>query len=129
MPDSILCRSTFAALEHSAGTLKRLAKHVVAQASSVLALLEQLETAEDELMVALGELGRWLEGGYGVTGDVWDAEGGIRKVASERRRRDREDLEVMVIHSLEAVKGEIKRQGLAGHGAQAKFEVRQRPIQ
>lgn len=123
MPDSILSRSTFAALEHSAGTLKRLAKHVVTQASSVLALLEQLDSAEDELMVALGELGRWLEGGYGVTGDVWDAEDGIRKVASERRRRDREDLEVMVIHSLEAVKGEVKRQGLAGHGAQAKFEV------
>lgn len=95
------------------------------QASAVLALLEQLESAEDELMVALGDLGRWLEGGYGVTGDVWDAEGGIRKVASERRRRDREDLEVMIIHPLEAIKGEIKRQGLAGHGAQAKFEVRQ----
>lgn len=123
MPDSLLTRSTFAALEHSAGTLKRLAKHVLASSSTMFALLEQLESAEDDLLMHLGELGRWLEGGYGVTGEVWDSDGGIRKVAREKRARDREELEVMVSHSLEAVKGEIKRQGLAGHGAQTKFEV------
>ena len=125
MPDSLFCRSTFSALEHSAGTLKRLAKHVLTSTATVRALLEQLESAEDELLAGLGDLGRWLEGGYGVTGDVFDEDSGIRKVARERRAREREELEVMVAHHLEAVKSEVKRQGLAGAGAQAKFEVRQ----
>lgn len=124
LPDSLVCRSTFTALEHSANTLKRLAKHVLHSSSAVMALLEQLENAEDQLMSDLGVLGRWLEGGYGVTGEVWDAEGGIRKVAKQKRAREREELEVMVGHSLEAVKGEIKRQGLAAGGhAGVKFEV------
>lgn len=123
LPDSLLCRSTFTALEHSAGTLKRLAKSVLTSTTAVMALLEQLETAEDELLSHLGELGRWLEGGYGVTGDVWDSDGGIRKVAKERRVREREELEVMVGHSLEAVRVEIKRHGLAGGPAAVKFEV------
>lgn len=124
MPDSLLCRSTFAALEHSAGTLKRLAKTVLTASAAYVALLEQLETAEDELLSSLGELGRWLEGGYGVQGDVFDTQNGIRKVARERRAREREDLQEMVLHSLSAVKGEIKRQGLTGAGSsQHKFEV------
>ncbi len=124
LPDSLLCRSTFTALEHSAGTLKRLAKHVLDRSSEVLGLLEQVEKAEDEMLAALGTLGRWLEGGYGVKGDVWEDTVGMRKVAREKRRREREELEVMVVHALEAVKGEIKRQGLAGNGAQTRFEVR-----
>lgn len=123
LPDSLLCRSTFAALEHSAGTLKRLAKHVLDRSSEVMALLEQVEKAEDEMLAAMSELGRWLEGGYGVKGEVWEDTTGMRKVAREKRRREKEDLEAMVVHSLEAVKGEIKRQGLAGNGAQARFEV------
>ncbi|KLT42969.1 hypothetical protein CC85DRAFT_284926 [Cutaneotrichosporon oleaginosum] len=122
LPDSLLCRSTFTALEHSAGTLKRLAKHVLDRSSEVLSLLEQVEKAEDEMLATLGTLGRWLEGGYGVKGEVWEDTVGMRKVAREKRRREREELEVMVVHSLEAVKGEIKRQGLAGNGAQARFE-------
>lgn len=125
LPDSLLCRSTFAALEHSAGTLKRLAKTVLTASAAYVALLEQLETAEDELLSSLGELGRWLEGGYGVQGDVFDNANGIRKVARERRAREREDLQEMVLHSLSAVKGEIKRQGLTGAGSQQhRFEVR-----
>lgn len=123
LPDSLLCRSSFAALEHSAGTLKRLAKVVLDRSTEVMALLEQVEKAEDEMLASLGELGRWLEGGYGVKGDVWEDNTGMRKVARDKRRREKEELEVMVVHSLEAVKGEIKRQGLAGNGAQARFEV------
>ncbi|GMK54362.1 hypothetical protein CspeluHIS016_0109480 [Cutaneotrichosporon spelunceum] len=122
LPDSLLCRSTFTALEHSAGTLKRLSKRVLDRSSEVLGLLEQIEKAEDEMLAALGTLGRWLEGGYDVKGDVWEDTIGMRKVAREKRRREREELEVMVVHSLEAVKGEIKRQGLAGDGAQSRFE-------
>ncbi|BEI89051.1 uncharacterized protein CcaverHIS019_0204130 [Cutaneotrichosporon cavernicola] len=122
LPDSLLCRSTFAALEHSAGTLKRLSKHVLDHSSEVLGLLEQVEKAEDEMLAVLGTLGRWLENGYGVKGEVWEDTVGMRKVAREKRRRQREELEVMVVHAVEAVKGEIKRQGLAGNGAQSRFE-------
>ncbi|KAL7420074.1 hypothetical protein Q5752_005039 [Cryptotrichosporon argae] len=121
--DSLLLRSTFAALEHSAVTLKRLSKSVLASTTLVLGLLEQVERAEDELLAGLGELGRWLEGGYDVDARVWDDDVGVRKVVKAKRAREREELEVMVEHSLKAVKAEIKRQGLAGAGAQTKFET------
>ncbi|KAK4683513.1 hypothetical protein P7C73_g6735, partial [Tremellales sp. Uapishka_1] len=122
LPDSLLLRSTFSAMEHSAGTLKRLSKSVLTSTSAVLALMEQLEKAEDEFFTHLGELGRWLEGGYGLHGTIWEDDGGIRKVRAERRRREKDEMENMVEHGLQAVKAELKRQGLAGGGAQAKFE-------
>nr|XP_019047066.1 hypothetical protein I302_03673 [Kwoniella bestiolae CBS 10118]OCF25996.1 hypothetical protein I302_03673 [Kwoniella bestiolae CBS 10118] len=123
-PDSLLLRSTFSALEHSTSTLKRLSKSVLNSAGVVSALEEQLERAEDDLFTALGDLGRWLENGYGLQakGSVWDPEGGIRKVSKERRKREREDREVWVENGLKAVKAELKRQGLAGGGAQARFD-------
>ena len=123
LPDSLLCRSTFSALERSATTLKRLSKAVLASTSIYLAFLEQLEKVEDDLMANLSELGRWLEGGYGLSENVWEAEGGIRRMRKQQRRREREELEFMVEHSLTAVKAELKRNGLAGGGAQARFEV------
>ncbi|OCF77035.1 hypothetical protein I204_02744 [Kwoniella mangroviensis CBS 8886] len=124
LPDSLLLRSTFSALEHSTSTLKRLSKSVLNTASVVAALAEQLERAEDDLFAALGDLGRWLENGYGLQakGSVWDPEGGIRKVSKERRKREREDREVWVENGLKAIKAELKRQGLAGGGAQTRFD-------
>lgn len=74
-------------------------------------------------MSDLAELGRWLEGGYGLNGTIWEPEGGIRKVRRQRRRKEREEVEIMVEHSLKAAKAELKRHGLAGAGAQARFEV------
>lgn len=73
----------------------------------------------------MGELARWLESGYGIAGGVsiWDDEIGIRKVRRESRKREREEMVVMVDHGIRAVKGELKRNGLAGYGAQARFEV------
>ncbi|WVQ98149.1 hypothetical protein IAU59_005271 [Kwoniella sp. CBS 9459] len=123
-PDSLLLRSTFTALEHSTSTLKRLSKSVLTTASVVNTLAEQLEKAEDDLFAALGDLGRWLENGYGIQarGSIWESEGGIRKVNKEKRRREREEREVWVEHGLKAVKAELKRKGLAGHGAHTKFE-------
>ena len=124
LPDSLLLRSTFNALDHSASALKRLSKSVLASTSAYLALLEQVERAEDELFTHLGDLGRWLESGYGLSGhSVWDDQGGIRKVRRDVRRREREEIEVMVEHGLRTVKGELKRNGLAGGASQAKFEV------
>ena len=124
LPDSLLCRSTFSALEHSATILKRLSKAVLASTSIYLDFLEQFEKIEDDLMTNLSELGRWLEGGYGLSESVWEVEGGIRKMRNQQRRREREELESMVEHSLIAVKTELKRTGLAGGGAQTRFEVR-----
>ena len=74
-------------------------------------------------MANLGELGRWLEGGYGLNGGIWVPDGGIRQMTRQKRRRERDELEIMVEHSLKATKAELKRQGLAGGGAQARFEV------
>ncbi len=125
-PDSLLCRSTFAALEHSSTTLKRLSKSVLASTTVYLTLLEHLERSEDDLMANLGELGRWLEGGYGLNGAVWEPEGGIRKMRKQRWRKEREEMEVMVEQGLKAVKADIKRNGLAGGEAHAKFEVSER---
>ncbi|WWC68030.1 uncharacterized protein I206_101949 [Kwoniella pini CBS 10737] len=123
-PDSLLLRSTFSALEHSTSTLKRLSKSVLNTASVVAALAEQLERAEDDLFNALGDLGRWLENGYGIQSDesVWDGDSGIKKISKQRRRKEREDREIWVENGLKAIKGELKRQGLAGGGAQSKFE-------
>ncbi|WVF69701.1 hypothetical protein IAT40_004480 [Kwoniella sp. CBS 6097] len=124
LPDSLLLRSTFTALEHSTSTLKRLSKSVLTTASVVNTLAEQLERAEDDLFAALGDLGRWLENGYGIQakGSIWEPEGGIKKVNKEKRRREREEREVWVEHGLKAVKAELKRKGLAGYGAHARFE-------
>ena len=87
-------------------------------------VLEQLEKSEDELYGVLGELGRWLEGGYDVhdTG-LWDPEGGVRKLRRQARRQEKEELEVMLEHSLRAIRAEIKRNGIAGGPAQGKFDV------
>lgn len=124
LPDSLLLRSTFNALENSTSTLKRLSKSVLASSTAYLALLEQVERAEADLFSHLGQLGKWLEAGYGLSGfSIWDDEVGIRKVRLDARRREREEIEVMVEHSLRTVKGELKRNGLAGGNAQAKFEV------
>jgi len=125
LPDSLLLRSTFNALDHSAATLKRLSKAVLSATSTYLALLEQVEKAEEDVFSQLGELGRWLESGYGVSGpSVWDDERGVRRVRKDARRREREEMEIMVEHGVRAVKGELKRNGLAGGGAQGRFEVR-----
>lgn len=124
LPDSLLCRSTFAALEHSAITFKRVSKSVLASTAVYLALLEQVERAEDDFLGSLGELGRWLESGYGLTGSIWEPEDGIKKMRKQQRRKEREEVEVIVDHSLKAAKAELKRNGLAGGGAQARFEVR-----
>lgn len=125
-PDSLLLRSTFSALEHSSTTLKRLSKSVLSATASYLASLEQLERAEDDLFSQLSELGRWLEGGYGISADgsVWDDAVGVGKVRKERRRREREQVELKVEGGVRAVKAELKRNGLAGGGAQARFDVR-----
>jgi len=96
----------------------------LASSTAYLALLEQVERAEADLFSHLGQLGKWLEAGYGLSGfSIWDDEVGIRKVRLDARRREREEIEVMVEHSLRTVKGELKRNGLAGGNAQAKFEV------
>ena len=125
LPDSLLLRSTFNALDHSAATLKRLSKAVLSATSTYLALLEQVEKAEEDVFAQLGELGRWLEAGYGVSGgSVWDDEKGLRQVRKDARRREREEMEIMVEHGVRAVKGELKRNGLAGGTAHTRFEVR-----
>nr|XP_018265375.1 uncharacterized protein I303_01741 [Kwoniella dejecticola CBS 10117]OBR87533.1 hypothetical protein I303_01741 [Kwoniella dejecticola CBS 10117] len=124
LPDSLLLRSTFSALEHSTSTLKRLSKSVLNTASVVAALAEQLERAEDDLFNALGDLGRWLENGYGIQSkeSVWDVENGIKKINKARRKKEREDREIWIENGLKSMKGELKRQGLAGGGAQARFD-------
>ncbi|KIR36008.1 zinc finger protein [Cryptococcus deuterogattii MMRL2647] len=126
MPDSLLLKHTLSALDASATTLKRFSKSVLAYAAVVHTLSEQLEKAEDDLFGAVGELGRWLETGYGVQTDrqksgVWDQDG-IRKVNREKRRREREEMNVRVEQGLKDVKAHLKRRGLAGGGAQTKYE-------
>ena len=43
--------------------------------------MDQVSAAEDDVLRALGELGRWLEGGYGLhESAIWDDHRGIRKM-------------------------------------------------
>jgi hypothetical protein len=126
LPDSILLRSTFTHLEHSASTIKKLSKEVLASASSYLALLSQVDKAEDDFLSTLGELARWLEGGYGLSGQVW-TEDGFKKLRKERRRKEQEQVEVMVEHNLKQLRDDLKRRGSAGSPSQATFEVSHLP--
>jgi len=122
-PDSPILRTTLSDLEKQASTLKRLSKSVLASTAGYLSLLDHLEKAEDELFASLGELGGWLETGFGIPGGIWSEEGGIRKVRRDRRKTERDEIEGLVKRGLEAVKGDMKRKGVAGGGAQAKYAV------
>lgn len=122
-PDSLIYRTTLKQLESQTITLKRLAKSVQANLAVVSSVYEQLDRAEDELLSSLGEMSRWLAQGYGLRDGVWDEEGGVKRVRREKRRREKEDLEVMVQQSVDNVRGELKRRGLAGGGATARYEV------
>lgn len=122
-PDSIVHRTTLKQLESQTVTLKRLTKTVLANLAIVSGIYEQLEKAEDELLGSLGELASWLGHGYGLKDGVWDAEAGVRGIKKEKRRREKEDLEVMVQHGVDNVRVELKRRGLAGGGATARYEV------
>lgn len=122
-PDSLIYRTTLKQLESQTVTLKRLAKHVLANLAVMSSVYEQLDKAEDELLGSLGGMSRWLGQGYGLAEGVWDEDVGVRKVRRERRKREKEDLEVMVQQSVDNVRGELKRRGLAGGGATARYEV------
>lgn len=122
-PDSIVHRTTLKQLESQTVTLKRLSKTVLANLAIVTGIYEQLDRAEDELLGSLGELATWLGHGYGLKDGIWEEDKGVRKIKREKRRREKEDLEVMVQHGVENVRVELKRRGLAGGGATAKFEV------
>ncbi|WVO16606.1 hypothetical protein L204_104285 [Cryptococcus depauperatus] len=127
MPDSLLFKHTLSALDASAITLKRFSKNVLAYAAVVHTLSEQLEKAEDDLFGAVGELSRWLETGYDIQAkekkqSVWE-DHGIRKFSRDKRRREREEMEVRVEQSLKDVKAHLKRRGLAGSGAQVRYET------
>lgn len=123
--DSIIFRTTLKQLESQTVTLKRLAKTVLSDLAVVSGLYDQLDRAEDELLGSLGELARWLGSGYGLDKGVWDdeADHGLRRVKREKRQREKQDLEVMVQHGVEGVRAELKRKGLAGGGATARYEV------
>ena len=123
LPDSLIYRTTLKQLESQTVTLKRLSKTVLSNLATVSGIYDQLDSAEDELMGSLGELSRWLGHGYGLQPGVWDEDRGVREVRREKRKRQKEDLEVMVHQSVENVRGELKRRGLAGGGATAKYEV------
>jgi len=122
-PDSIIYRTTLKQLESQTVTLKRLTKTVLANLAVVTGIYEQLDRAEDELLGSLGELSTWLGHGYGLKDGVWDTDHGIKRVKREKRRREKEDLEVMVAQGVDTVRGELKRRGLAGGGATARYEV------
>jgi hypothetical protein len=122
-PDSLLYRSTVSQLEFSATALKRLTKAVIAHAAVYTRILDELEKADDELCSSLGELGRWLEAGFGVHGSVWDDEAGVRMIRRGRYRSKREEMEAMIDAPVKAVRGDLKRKGLAGGGAQDRYEV------
>lgn len=122
-PDSIVHRTTLKQLESQTVTLKRLTKTVLANLAVVTGIYEQLDRAEDELLGSLGELATWMGHGYGLGDGVWDAEVGVRGVKREKRKREKEDLEVMVVQGVDNVRSELKRRGLAGGGATAKYEV------
>ena len=123
VPDSLIYRTTLKQLESQTVTLKRLSKTVLSNLATVSGIYDQLDSAEDELMGSLGELSRWLGHGYGLQAGVWDEERGVRDVRREKRKRQKEDLEVMVHQGVENVRGELKRRGLAGGGATSKYEV------
>lgn len=73
-------------------------------------------------MSALGELGRYLESGFGVQGGLW-ADDGVRKIRKEKWVGQREAVRGMVEQGVSQVKGDLKRWGLAGGGSHARFEV------
>lgn len=123
VPDSLIYRTTLKQLESQTVTLKRLSKTVLSNLATVSGIYDQLDSAEDELMGSLGELSRWLGHGYGLRPGVWDEDRGVKEVRREKRKRQKEDMEVMVHQSVENVRGELKRRGLAGGGATAKYEV------
>jgi hypothetical protein len=100
-----------------------LTKTVLANLAIVSGIYEQLDRAEDELLGSLGDLSTWLGHGYGLKDGVWDTDNGVRNVKREKRKREREDLEVMVQHGVDNVRVELKRRGLAGGGATARYEV------
>jgi hypothetical protein len=100
-----------------------LTKAVLANLAIVSGIYEQLDRAEDELLGSLGELTTWLGHGFGLGDGVWDHDHGVRGVRREKRKREQEDLEVMVQQGVDNVRGELKRRGLAGAGATSKYEV------
>jgi len=122
-PDSIVHRTTLKQLESQTVTLKRLTKTVLANLAVVSGICEQLDRAEDELLGSLGELATWMGHGYGLQDGVWDADVGVRGVKREKRKREKEDLEVMVAQGVDNVRSELKRRGLAGGGATSRYEV------
>jgi hypothetical protein len=95
---------------------------VLNHSSVLIAALEAVEKAEEEFLLVLGELGRYLEGGFGVAGGIW-AEDGVRKVRRERWKGQREAVRGRVEQGVAGMKGDLKRWGLAGGGTQARFEV------
>jgi len=125
-PDSIVHRTTLKQLESQTVTLKRLTKTVLANLAVVSGIYEQLDRAEDELLGSLGELSTWMGHGYGLKDGIWDADAGVRGVKREKRKREKEDLEVMVAQGVDNVRSELKRRGLAGGGATARYEVSQK---
>lgn len=130
LPDSLLLRSTFQALDHSAHHLKRLSKAVLATSASVLALYNQLEAAENELFSSLAELAGFLDlapskGEATIEGGVF-GEQGVKAWRREQRKREKEAMEKLVVETVSKLKSDIKHHslGLPGsHGAQAKFDV------
>lgn len=122
LPDSLVYRSTLSSLESSATTLKRLTKAVLAQAAVYNAMLEQMEKAEDEFLGSLGDLGRYLEGGFEVPGDIW-SHADVRGMRREEWNHKRDQLEGVLTSAVRAVKSDLKRQGLAGSGAQDRYDV------
>lgn len=122
-PDSLLYRTSISQLDASATTLKKLTKAVISHAAVYTRILDELERADDELCASLGELGRWLEAGYGVQGSVWDDDLGVRNTRKGKYRAKKEEMEAMIDGPVKAVRADLKRQGLAGGGAQDRYEV------
>jgi hypothetical protein len=122
-PDSLLYRTSISQLDASATTLKKLTKAVISHAAVYTRILDELERADDELCASLGELGRWLEAGYGVKGGVWDDDYGVRNTRKGKYRAKKEEMEAMIDGPVKAVRADLKRQGLAGGGAQDRYEV------
>lgn len=130
LPDSLLLRSTFSALDHSAHHLKKLSKAVLAASATVLSLYSQLEAAEDEMFSSLGDLASFLDIGNGRIGtgieDGVFGELGVKSWKRAERRREREAMDKLVVETVTKLKGDVKAHalGLAGsQGAQARFDV------
>ncbi|ORX33954.1 hypothetical protein BD324DRAFT_185089 [Kockovaella imperatae] len=104
-PDSLLLRSTFSALAHSSTTLNRLSKSLLTCANAYLTLLSQVEATEQAFLTALGELGRWLEGGFNLETNGWDEK---LKTRAAARQKQRQDLEAMT-SSLVTLRAGLKR--------------------